>query len=75
MENITMTIDAKPMSRVRSVCPEAGRIVLAGNRGWAQGTTVPAAGVLTAVQAPAYVDGFDAITRDLAFRPFGEPPV
>jgi hypothetical protein len=82
MENITMTIDATHMSRVRSVCPEAGRVVLAGNRGWVQGTAVSAAvapRVIADAQFPTfYVDGFGATngtTKDLAFRPFGEPPV
>ncbi|SDO61604.1 hypothetical protein SAMN04489867_0160 [Pedococcus dokdonensis] len=77
MENITMTIDATHMSRVRSVCPEAGRVLLAGSRGWAQGTTVPApiaTLVIADAQVPTYVGGFGA-TKDLAFRPFGEPPV
>jgi hypothetical protein len=79
MENITMTIDATHMSRVRSVCPEVGRVLLAGNRGWVQGTTVPApiAAQVTA-DAPVptfYVGGFGAITKDLEFRPFGDPPV
>ena len=78
MENFTMTIDATHMSRVRSVCPEVGRVLLAGSRGWVQGTTVPApiaTRVLTDAQVPAfYVGGFGA-TKDLEFRPFGEPPV
>ena len=42
MENITMTIDATHMSRVRTVCPEVGLVLLAGSRGWVQGTTGPA---------------------------------
>ena len=84
MENFTMTIDATHMSRVRSVCPEVGQILLAGNRGWVQGTTVSqtssvpapiATRVLTDAPVPTfYVGGFGA-TKDLAFRPFGEPPV
>ena len=78
MENFTMTIDATHMSRVRSVCPEVGRVLLAGSRGWVQGTTVPApvaTPVITDAQVPtSYVGGFGA-TKDLAFRPFGEPPV
>ena len=78
MENITMTIDATHMSRVRSVCPEVGQILLAGSRGWVQGTTVPApiaTRVLTDAPVPTfYVGGFGA-TKDLAFRPFGDPPV
>jgi hypothetical protein len=78
MENFTMTIDATHMSRVRSVCPEVGRVLLAGSRGSVQGTTVPAP-VATRVIADAplqtsYVGGFGA-TKDLEFRPFGEPPV
>ena len=79
MENFTMTIDATHMSRVRSVCPEVGHVLLAGSRGWAQGTTVPApiaARVITDAPVPtSYVGGFGATTKDLAFRPFGEPPV
>jgi hypothetical protein len=78
MENITLTIDATHMSRVRSACPEVGRVLLAGSRGWVQGSTVPAP-VATRVIADApfqtsYVGGFGAI-KDLVFRPFGEPPV
>jgi hypothetical protein len=84
MENITMTIDAQHVSRVRSVCPEAGSVLLAGTRGWLQGTTVPAAVVRDArviADAPAltfYVGRFAATgnqTLDVAFHPFGEPPV
>jgi hypothetical protein len=84
MENITMTIDAMHLSRVRSVCPEAGRVVLAGSRGPVdQGTAVPASiavRVIADAQLPTfYVDGFGAgngtTVKDLAFRPFGEPPV
>ena len=82
MENFTMTIDATHMSRVRSVCPEVGRVLPAGNRGWVTdvtGTTVPApiaARVITDAPVPTfYVGGFGATTKDLAFRPFGEPPV
>ena len=85
MENFTMTIDATHMSRVRSVCPEVGRVLLAGNRGWAQGTTVSttstvpapiASRVITDAPVPTfYVGGFGATTKDLEFRPFGEPPV
>jgi len=77
MENITMTIDASGMSRVRSVCPEAGRVLLAGTRSWIQGTAVPASvAVITDVQGPTFsVGGFGADAKDLEFRPFGEPPV
>jgi hypothetical protein len=79
MENFTMTIDATHMSRVRSVCPEVGRVLLAGSRGWVQGATVPApiaSRVVTDAPVPtSYVGGFGATTKDLAFRPFGEPPV
>ena len=84
MENITMTIDATHTSRVRPVCPEAGRQLLVSTRGWVsqlQGTAVPASvafGAGSDVQAPVgYIGGFDATpsTKDLAFRPFGEPPV
>jgi hypothetical protein len=79
MENFTMTIDATHMSRVRSVCPEVGLVLLAGSRGWVQGITVPApvaVRVITDAPVPtSYVGGFGATTKDLAFRPFGEPPV
>ena len=84
MENITMTIDATHMSRVRSVCPEAGRHLLVSTRGPVselKGITVPASVAFRAgsdVQAPVgYIGGFDATpsTNDLVFRPFGEPPV
>lgn len=81
MNSSTMTIDAMHDSRVRSVCPQAGAILLAGTREWIQGTTVPASvAVLTDAQAPTFtVDGFGAGTgtgtKDLEFQPFGEPPV
>ena len=79
MENFTMTIDATHMSRVRSVCPEVGLVLLAGSRGWVQGTTVPApiaAQVTTDAPVPTfYVGGFGATTKDLESRPFGDPPV
>lgn len=78
MENITMTIDATHMSRVRSVCPEVGQILLAANRGWVQGTTVPspvATRVITDAPVPTFYVGSFGATKDLAFRPFGDPPV
>ncbi|WP_270888401.1 hypothetical protein [Pedococcus sp. 5OH_020] len=78
MESSTMTIDAKHGIRVRSACPEAGRVLLAGARGSVQGTTVSApvaTGVNTTVSAPTYVGGFGAPIQDLAFRTYGEPPV
>jgi len=74
MENITMTIDATHTSRVGSACPQVGRVLLASNRGWVQGTTVPAS-VIADAQAPTYVVGGFGATQDLEFRPFGEPPV
>ena len=74
MENITMTIDATHTSRVRSVCPQVGRVLLAANRGWVQGTTVPAS-VIVDAQAPTSVRGRFGATYELEFRPFGEPPV
>ncbi len=74
MENITMTIDATHMSRVRSACPQVGRVLLAANRGWVQGTTVPAS-VIADAAAPTYFVGRFGATKDLEFRPFGEPPV
>ncbi len=73
MDSTMMTIDATHTSRVRFVCPQAGRVVLAADRGWVQGTTVPASVIVDAA-APTFVDGFGA-TKDLEFRPFGEPPV
>lgn len=84
MENITMTIDATDLSRVRPVCPEAGRDLLVGTRGRVSrltGTAVSAAVTSRAncdVLAPVgHIGGFDATpsTKDRAFRPFGEPPV
>ena len=80
MENITMTIDATHQSRVRSVCPEAGRVLLAGTRGWVQGSAVSApmttSVVTVATENPAIRVGyFGATIDDLAFRTFGEPPV
>jgi hypothetical protein len=80
MENTTMTIDATHLSRVRSVCPEAGRILLAGTRGWVNGTAVPTvtavpASVRAMGQAPTFYVGDFGTIKDLAFRPFGEPPV
>ena len=78
MEKTTMTTDATHMSRVRSACPEAGRVLLAGAQGWLQGTAVSASVVITDAPAPTfYVAGLGARTarNDFVFRPFGEPPV
>ena len=78
MKNTTMRIDATHKSRVRSVCPEAGRVLLAGTRGPVNVTSVPFYGVpMTAdAQAPtSFFGGFGVITKDLAFRSLGEPPV
>ena len=81
MKNITMTIDATHTSRVRPVCPEASRALVTGNRGWVNGITVPTAAVATLpmtsdAQAPtSFVGGFGVISKDLAFRSLGEPPV
>jgi hypothetical protein len=86
MKNTTMTIDATHTSRVRSVCPEAGRVLLAGTRGPVNGTTVlnattvPSAAygvpMIADAQAPmSFFGGFGVITKDLAFRSLGEPPV
>jgi hypothetical protein len=80
MENITMTIDATHLSRVRSVCPEAGRVLLAGTRGWVKGIAVSApittSVVPVASENPTFRVGyFGATIDDFAFRPFGEPPV
>lgn len=80
MKNTTMTIDATHLSRVPSVCPEAGRVLLAGTRGRVNGTTVPSAVAtvpMTAdAQAPtSFFGGFGVISKDLVFRSLGEPPV
>ncbi|HEV7173405.1 hypothetical protein [Pedococcus sp.] len=80
MKNTTMTIDATHTSRVRSVCPEAGRVLLAGTRGPVNGTTVPSAAygvpMIADAQAPtSCFGGFGVTTKDLAFRSLGEPPV
>lgn len=81
MEKLTMTIDAMHPSRVRSARPEAGQILLAGNRDRAQGTAVSTSVVRViadarAFQVPTYVGGgFGGTTKDLEFHPFGEPPV
>lgn len=80
MENITMTIDATQLSGVRPVCPEAGRVLLAGTRGWVQGIAVSAPMTTSVVSGtsenPAFRVGyFGATIDDFAFRPFGEPPV
>ena len=80
MKKTTMTIDATHTSRVRSVCPEAGRVLLAGTRGPVTGTTVPSAvsavPMIADAQAPvSYAGGFGVSTKDLAFRSLGDPPV
>lgn len=84
MESITKTFDAMQKNRVRFVCPEASRILLAGARAWAQGTAVSSAvvsdaRVVPAAQAaPAYAGtGFGAPTThmDVAYLRTGEPPV
>lgn len=80
MKNITMTIDATHTSRVRPVRPGASRVLLTGNRGWVNGTTVPTAvahfPMTPDAQAPtSFVGGFGVISTDLAFRSLGDPPV
>ena len=85
MESITMTIDLTIAAKHRgSVCPEAGLVLLAADLAWVKGTAVPAAAVndarmITDAPAPTYVVGrFGATgtqTLDVAFHPFGEPPV
>ena len=78
MDNTTMTIDAQRSSRVRSVCPVAGRVLPVGTRGWVRGTSVPASHLITvttAVPAPTYVGAFGAPIQDLAFRSPGDRPV
>jgi|SwirhisoilCB3_FD_contig_51_2778268_length_352_multi_2_in_0_out_0_1 hypothetical protein len=75
MNSSTMTIDAMDISRVRSVCPQVGRVLLAGTREWIQGTTVPASALALTDAPTSVVGGFGADAKDLEFRPFGEPPV
>ncbi len=90
MESITTTFDAMQTNRVRFVCPEAGRILLASTRDWAQGTTVSGAVVSDAcvvpvVQgAPVFYAGFGfgapataqhTNSMDVAYLRTGEPPV
>lgn len=82
MKTITIT-DAMHMSRVRSVCPERGRVLLAATHGPVQGTAVSAfatvpttAPVYGAGQNPTFVVGdFGTVIKDLSFRPSGGPPV
>ena len=83
MENFTMTIDATHMSRVRSVCPEVGRVLLAGSRGWVQGTTLPISGKagvvgrVTVQGAQAFPTPSDNTYNSMDVPPFrtGRPPV
>ena len=87
MESITTTFDAMQKNRVRSVCPEAGHVLLAATREWIKGTTVSAvvsdARVVPARQtAQAFYVGFAAritapttISTDVAYLRSGEPPV
>ena len=84
--NSTMnTIDAMRDSRVRSACPQAGQVLLAGTWGAVQGSSVSAATLVDArVGGYAHVPAFGigdfggagiASTPDVSFQPFGEPPV
>jgi hypothetical protein len=65
MDSTTMTIDAMHDSRVRSVCPQVGRVLLAGPRDAVKGSSVPAFGG-AAIATPS---------TDVSFQHFGEPPV
>lgn len=71
MENITMTIDATQTNRVRFVCPEAGRTLLAPTSGWVQGSTASAIGYgsTTTFRAPK------TTSMDVAHLRPGAPPV
>ena len=79
MDNITMTIDAPHMARVRSACPETASVLLASTAGWIRDTRVPTSVVIADTQALQYAgDVFLADVKgvkDFEYRPFGEPPV
>jgi hypothetical protein len=45
MESITMTHRTEQIAGAVAMCAQANVPVLAGTRGWAQGTTVPSAGL------------------------------
>lgn len=84
MESNAMT-KMTQMNRVHVARPQDCAILLAGARGWAQGTTVStlvtdALGTPARTIAPAfYVDGFGAPSTtkfmDVAHLRSGEPPV
>jgi hypothetical protein len=86
MNSTKTTIDAMHDSRVRSACPQVGRVLLAGAWGADQGSSVSAATLVDVrVSGDAYVPavGFGGFDRtaiatqpvDVVFQPFGEPPV
>ena len=82
MNSTTKTIDAMHDSRVRSACPQVGRVLLAGAWGADQGSSVSAATLVDVrVSGDAFVPalGFGGAIAtqpvDVAFQPFGEPPV
>jgi hypothetical protein len=85
MNSTKTTIDAMHDSRVRSACPQVGRVLLAGTWGADKGSSVSAATLVDVrVSGVAYVPafgfgGFDdtviATATDVVFQPFGEPPV
>ena len=83
MKSTTMTIDAMQDSRVRSVRPQVGRVLLAGTWGAVKGSSVPAAGLVDVrTRDGAYVPAFGGFggtaiatqSMDVSFHPFGEPP-
>jgi hypothetical protein len=91
MNSTKTTIDAMRDSRVRSACPQVGRVLLAGTWGAIKGSSVSKGSTVSAatlvdvrVSGDAYVPafgfgGFDdtviATATDVVFQPFGEPPV
>ena len=82
MNSTMKTIDAMHDSRVRSACPQVGRVLLAGTWVAVKGSSVSAATLVDVrVSGDAYVPAFGfggAIATqpvDVLFQPFGEPPV
>ena len=82
MNSTTNTIDAMRDSRVRSACPQVGRVLLAGTWVAVKGSSVSAATLVDVrVSGDAYIPafGFGGATAtqpvDVVFQPFGEPPV
>ena len=82
MNSTMTTIDAMHASRVRSVRPQVGRVLLAGAWVEGKGSSVSAATLADVrVSGDAYVPAFGfggAIATqpvDVESQPFGEPPV